>query len=75
MSALKAHVENGRLIVDDPVDLPEGSEHYVYLDDELDWMSVEERAALNQSIERGLAQAKAGESIDADEVLAELERM
>lgn len=25
MNALRAHVENGRLIVDDPVDLPDGT--------------------------------------------------
>jgi hypothetical protein len=25
MTALRAHVENGRLIVDDPVDLPDGT--------------------------------------------------
>ena len=33
MSALKAHVVNGRIVVDDPVDLPEGTELAVFLYD------------------------------------------
>jgi hypothetical protein len=34
MNALKAHVENGRIIVDDPTDLPDGTELYVVAVDE-----------------------------------------
>jgi hypothetical protein len=37
-------------------------------------MSPEERAALERALERSIAQADAGELIDADEVLAELQR-
>lgn len=44
MTALKAHVENGRIIVDEPTDLPDGTELYVVaVDDELeDRLDVEE---------------------------------
>jgi predicted transcriptional regulator len=55
VTALKAHVLNGRIVVDEPVDL-----------------SDEERGRLERALERSLAQADAGELIEADEVLAEL---
>ncbi|TMQ05042.1 MAG: hypothetical protein E6J90_30995 [Deltaproteobacteria bacterium] len=75
MTALKAHVRNGRIVVDEPIDLPEGSEVSVYLyDAAADDLPDHERAALERSLERGLAQADAGDLIDADVVLAELAR-
>jgi hypothetical protein len=40
----------------------------------VDAMSPEDRAALERALERSIAQADAGELIDADEVLAELQR-
>jgi hypothetical protein len=74
VNALKAHVRNGRIVVDEPVDLPDGSEVSVYLcDSSADLMSTEERAALNGALERSLAQADAGELIDVDDVLRELQ--
>ena len=76
MTALKAHVVNGRIVVDEPVDLPDGAEVRVYLyDTAADSMSAEERAALERRLERSLKQADAGELIEADEVLAELQRL
>lgn len=75
MTALKAHVVNGRIVIDEPVDLPDGAELRVWLyDASADNMNTEERAELERALERSLAQADAGELIDADEVLAELER-
>jgi len=75
VTALKAHVMNGRIVVDEPVDLPDGAEIDVYLyDAAADAMSREERAALERALERGLAQADAGDLIDADDVLSELHR-
>jgi predicted transcriptional regulator len=38
-----------------------------------DTLNDEERAALHQTLLRGIAQADAGQLIDADEVLAELD--
>ena len=65
VTALRAHVVNGRIVVDEPVDLPDGAEVSVYLyDAAADGMSKEERSA----------QADAGELIDADDVLDELHR-
>jgi hypothetical protein len=75
VTALKAHVRNGRIVVDEPVDLPDGSEVRVYLyDAAADAMSPVDRAALERALERSLAQADAGDLIDADDVLAELRR-
>lgn len=75
MTALRAHVVNGRIVVDEPVDLPDGVELRVYLyDAAADKMSHEERAALEAALDRSLAQADAGELIDADDVLDELRR-
>ena len=57
------------------MDLPDGAEVRVYLyDAAADGMSNDERAALDRALERSLAQADAGEMIDADKVLDELRR-
>ena len=69
VNSLKAHVVNGRIVVDDPVDLPEGAELDVYVDS----ATLEDRAALHRALERSAAQANAGELIDAHDVLAELD--
>jgi hypothetical protein len=75
VTALKAHVVNGRIVVDEPVDLPNGAELRVYLyDASADGMSPEERDRMEAALDRSLVQADAGELIDADEVLKELQR-
>jgi len=75
MYALKGHVKNGQIVLDEPTELPEGMQVRVQVyNPEGDTLNDEERAALHRSLERGIAQADAGELIDADEVLAELER-
>jgi hypothetical protein len=51
MQALKAHVRNGHLVVDDPTDLPEGTEVEVAVTRIIDpfaGMTSEERAELEQ---------------------------
>ena len=73
VTALRAHVVNGRIVVDEPVDLPDGAEVRVYLyDAAADGMSKEERAALESALEESIAEADAGQLVDADEVLDEL---
>ena len=69
VTALKAHVKNGRIIVDEPVDLPDGAEVKVYLyDASTDSLSEEERVALDAALARSLVEADAGKLVDADEV-------
>jgi hypothetical protein len=76
MHALKARVENGRIKLDEPTDLPEGEVELVPLDEVLlnggDYLDDEERKALHESIREGIEDMKAGRTFDADEVLAEL---
>jgi len=75
VTALKAHIVNGRIVVDEPVDLPDGAEIHVYLyDASAEAMGADERVALERALERSLVQADAGELVEADDVLAELQR-
>ena len=70
MQPVKAHVKNGRLVLDEPTDLPEGTEvTLAVVDDDLDAAG---RARLIAGIERSMDQAKAGKLIDADVVIARL---
>ena len=51
VTALKAHVVNGRIVIDEPVDLPDGAELHVWLyDASADGMSPNERAALERAL-------------------------
>jgi hypothetical protein len=71
MRPLKARVHNGRLLLDEPTDLPEGEA--VYLQPvEVDELDDEERARLHDALREGIEQMRAGETIDAARALAEL---
>lgn len=65
MSPLRAHVLNGRIVVDEPTDLPEGTELYLQPMNDIDHMDAEERAALEESIEEGYADFERGDHEDA----------
>jgi hypothetical protein len=77
MQPVKARVKNGRLVLDEPTDLPEGEEvELVPLDEVLarggDYLDAEERAALHKELEASIAEVEAGQLVDADIVLARL---
>jgi hypothetical protein len=77
MQPLKAHVKKGRLVLDEPTDLPEGEVvELVPLDVVLanggDALDDEERAQLHESLREGIREMKAGETIDAADAMAEL---
>jgi hypothetical protein len=72
MQPLKAIVKNGRLVMDEPTELPEGTEVALAAVDETDDMDDAERARLHESLRRSIAQAKAGQLIDGDEVIGKL---
>jgi hypothetical protein len=77
MQPLRARVQNGRIVLDEPTQLPEGQViELVPLDDVLagggDYLDAEDRERLHASIDRGLADVEAGRTVDADEVIAEL---
>jgi hypothetical protein len=74
MQPLKAIVRNGKLVLDEtPTDLPEGTELELVVADQGDDLDDEERARLHASIDRGLADIKAGRVTDIDDVLNELD--
>lgn len=73
MERLNAHVKNGRLVLDEPTDLTEGS--IVPLEVAPDWddLDDEERAALHREIAASISERRAGATtVDAREVLVGL---
>ncbi len=77
MHALKARVENGRIKLDEPTDLPEGKLiDLVPLDEVLlnggDDLDDGERAALAESIREGIDDMEAGRTIAAKAAIAQL---
>ena len=74
---LQAVAKNGRLVLDEPTDLPDGEVvELVPLDEVLarggDYLDDEERAALHRELESSIAEMESGQLIDAEEVMAEL---
>ena len=66
---IRGRVEGGRLKVDEPTDLPEGTEiEMVPLDPE-DLMDEAEREALHKALRESEEDVKAGRLIDAADVL------
>ncbi len=74
MGPIRARVKNGRLIVDMPTNLPEGTVLDLVIDDEGDDLSPEERKALHAEIRRSIREAEKGLTRPAAEVLGELRR-
>lgn len=69
---LKARVKAGRLVVDEPTNLPEGTEIELLPLDPGDWLDEDDRAALHQALKDSCEDVKAGRLVDADVVLREL---
>ena len=73
MQPLKAHVRNGRLVMDEPTDLTEGTVVPLEVADDWDELDDEERAALHRELAASIAETEAGApTFDAAEVLAKL---
>ena len=71
MEPLKAHVRNGRLVLDEPTELPEGEVVYL-VPAEGGEMDDAERAALHESLAESIDQMNKRQLLDADVALAEL---
>ena len=69
---VKAHVREGRLVVDEPTDLPEGTEIDLLPLDPGDWLDEADRAALHEALRQSDADVAAGRLVDAEEILKEL---
>ena len=75
MSGLRARVENGRLKLDEPTTLPEGTVLDLVIDDDPeDDLDDEERRVRDESIRRGLEEGRAGNTRPASELLDELRK-
>jgi hypothetical protein len=71
MHALKAHVEKGRIVVEESVDLPDGTTLEVDLrvpdgEDDLDGA---ERERLHEALDKAIDSVRAGRTVDADEAI------
>ena len=65
--AFKAHVKAGRLVLDEPTDLPEGTEvELVPLE------TPEEHAALLKALDEAADDIERGDLIDGEEVMSEV---
>jgi hypothetical protein len=68
----RGQVHSGRLIVDEPIDLPDGSEVTLSVVEDGDELDDEDRARLHEAIRAGQAELDRGEGIPAAEVIAKL---
>ena len=69
---VKARVLAGRLILDEPTDLPEGTEVELLPLDPGDWLDETDRAKLHEALRQSDADVAAGRLVEADEILKEL---
>ena len=66
---LKARVHDGRLILDEPIDLPEGTEVELVPANDGDDLDDADRARLHAAITRSAEQFRSGRSIPTERVL------
>jgi hypothetical protein len=69
---LKARVSKGRLVLDEPTDLPEGTEVDLLPMDPGDWLDDEDRAALHRALDASASDVAAGRLVEADHLLKEI---
>lgn len=72
LMTLRARVKAGRLVVDEPTDLPEGTEVELLALDPGDWLEEDDRAALHQALRDSDEDVRAGRLVDATAILREL---
>jgi hypothetical protein len=66
---LKACVRAGRLVIDEPTDLPEGTEVELLPLDPGDWLDDADRAALHDALRQSDGDLEAGRLVSAEDVL------
>jgi hypothetical protein len=69
---IKARVQAGRLVIDEPTDLPEGTEIELLPLDPGDWLDDADRAALRAALAESDADVAAGRLVDAADVIKTL---
>lgn len=74
MSRLRARVEKGRLILNEPTTLPDGTVIDLVADDEGDDLTEDERRALHAALSASGTSAEVGRLPPISEILDELRR-
>ncbi len=74
MSGVRARVQNGRLILDEPTNLPEGTVIDLVIDDEGDDLDEAERMARDAALLAAWKQVQDGKGRPAKDVLDDLRR-
>ena len=74
MSGLRARVEKGRLILDEPTTLPEGTVIELVVDDEGDDLKEDERRSLHGALSAAWKSAEAGRLRPASAIIKELRK-
>ena len=69
---LRARVRGGRLVLDEPIDLPEGSEVDLVLAEEQDDLDDGDRARLHAALDLARVQVRQGETLNREAFLARL---
>lgn len=69
---IRARVTARRLVVDEPTDLPEGTELELLPLDPGDWLGEADRTALCEALRQSDADVEAGRLVEAIDVLKEL---
>ena len=72
MQPLRTRVRHGRIVLDEPTDLPDGTELEVVLADDGDDLDDEDRAALHRELDLAMDDVDAGRVVGEDEVRAML---
>jgi hypothetical protein len=65
---IKGRVRDGRLVVDEPTHLPEGTELELLPLDPGDWLDDADRAALHSALAQSQADVDAGRLVDAPDM-------
>jgi hypothetical protein len=69
---IKARVREGRLVVDEPTDLPDGTEIELLPLDPGDWLDEAGRTALHEALRQSDTDIAVGRLVDAEEILKEI---
>ncbi len=72
MNPLRARVQQGRLVLDEPTTLPDGTVLDLVADDEADDLTDSERRALHDALSTSWKSAEAGQVRPASAVLDDL---
>ena len=72
MDSVRARVRNGRLVMDEPTDLPEGTEVELapVLTHDNDQLDADDRDALHRALARGLEDLEQGHVVDGESFLS-----